>query len=172
MVKKFVFLLCLILFSLGIMAQTKKGDSSLLGNVGYQSNYERFGVGFQARYAILNNVRIAPEVNFFFPKDKVTGLDINVSFHYVFNLKADDQGFQVYPLVGVGMQTNFSGKRTMTFQGEEFHESSNTQTDLAFGLGGGITLPLSSKNYLNMETKFIMGDKDNIVFMLGYGWNF
>lgn len=172
MVKKFVFLFCSILLSLGVMAQTKKGDSSLLGNLGFQSNYERFGVGFQARYAILNNIRIAPEVNFFFPKDKVTGLDINVNFHYVFNSKADGQGFQVYPLIGVGMQTNFSGQRTVIFHGEELHESSNTHTDFTFGFGGGVTLPLSSKNYLNMETKFMMGDKDNIDFMLGYGWNF
>ncbi len=170
--KKLALLFVSLAFVLGSMAQTRKGDASLMGNLGYQSNYERFGIGLQARYAILNNVRIAPEVNFFFPKDKVTGLDVNVNFHYVFNFKADGQGFQVYPLVGVGMQTNFYGKRTVTFQREEYQESSHTQTDFAFSLGGGITLPLSSKCYLNAETKFMMGDKDNLVFMLGYGWYF
>ena len=102
----------------------------------------------------------------------IVQIQINVNFHYVFNFKADGQGFQVYPLVGVGMQTNFYGKRTVTFQREEYQESSHTQTDFAFSLGGGITLPLSSKCYLNAETKFMMGDKDNLVFMLGYGWYF
>lgn len=170
--KKLLFFVLSMALALGINAQTRKGEASLLGNVGYQSNYERFGLGLQARYAIMNNVRIAPDLNFFFPKEKVTGLDLNVNFHYVFNFKADGQGFQVYPLVGVGMQTNFYGKRTVTFQREEFEEKSKTNTDFAFNLGGGITLPLSPKSYLNAEMKFMMGDKDNIVFMLGYGCRF
>lgn len=171
--KKFVFLFVSMALALGVNAQSRKGESSLMVGAGYQSNYERFGVGLQARYAILNNVRIAPEVNFFFPKEKVTGLDVNVNFHYVFNFKADGQGFQVYPLVGVGMQTNFYGSRDVTYGGgQEVHESSHTNTDFAFALGGGITLPLSSRSYLNAETKFMMGDKDALVFMLGYGWRF
>lgn len=171
--KKVFFLLLSVVLALGINAQSRRGEASLMGSVGYQSNYERFGLGFQARYAMLNNVRIAPEVNFFFPKEKVTGLDVNVNFHYVFNFKADGQGFQVYPLVGVGMQTNFYGSRDITYSGgQEVHEGSHTNTDFAFSLGGGITLPLSSKSYLNAETKFMMGDKDNLVFMLGYGWKF
>lgn len=170
--KRLWLLFCMLIFVLGATAQTRKGDASMLGNVGYQSNYQRFGLGLQMRYAILNNVRIAPEVNFFFPKDKVTGLDVNINFHYVFNFKADGQGFQVYPLVGVGMQNNFYGKRSTTFQGEEFKESSSTHTDFALSLGGGITLPLSAKSYLNAETRFMSGDKESLVFMLGYGWNF
>lgn len=161
-----------MVLALGVNAQSRKGEASLMGSVGYQSNYERFGLGLQARYAMLNNVRIAPEVNFFFPKEKVTGLDVNVNFHYVFNFKADGQGFQVYPLVGVGMQTNFYGSREVMFSGQPVHDGSHTETDFAFSLGGGITLPLSEKCYLNAETKFMMGDKDNLVFMLGYGWRF
>lgn len=171
--KKILLLIMSVVLTLGVSAQSRKGEASLMGSVGYQSNYKRFGVGLQARYAMLNNVRIAPEVNFFFPKDKVTGLDVNVNFHYVFNFKADGQGFQVYPLVGVGMQTNFYGSRDVTYSGgQEVHEGSHTETDFAFAMGGGITLPLSSKCYLNAETKFMFGDKDNLVFMLGYRWKF
>ena len=91
----------------GMNAQTVKGEGSLMGNVGYQTNYERFGLGVQGRYAIANNLRIAPDVTFYFPKDKITGLDVNVNFHYVFNFKEDGQGFSVYPLAGIGMQNNF-----------------------------------------------------------------
>ena len=171
--KRILWLVLSVVFAMGMNAQTRKGETSLMGSVGYQSNYERFGLGFQARYAMLNNLRIAPEVNFFFPKDKVTGLDVNVNFHYVFNFKANGDGFQVYPLVGVGMQTNFYGSRDVTYNGGQVvHDGSHTNTDFAFSLGGGITLPLSSKCYLNAETKFMMGDKDNLVFMLGYGWKF
>lgn len=171
--KRFLFVVFSLVLALGVNAQSRKGEASVMGSVGYQSNYQRFGVGLQARYAMLNNLRIAPEVNFFFPKNKVTGLDVNVNFHYVFNFKADGQGFQVYPLAGVGMQTNFYGSKDLTYKGEQIdHESSHTNTDFAFSLGGGITLPLSSKCYLNAETKFMFGDKESLVFMLGYGWKF
>lgn len=170
--KKFVFLLFSMVLALGMNAQSRKGDSSFMANAGYQSNYERFGLGLQYRYAIANNLRIAPDVVFFFPKDKVTGLDVNVNFHYVFNFSASGQGFQVYPLAGVGMQNNFYGNRTVTYGGQELEEKRDNRTDFAFNLGGGITLPLSSKSFLNAETRFMFGDKNNLVFMLGYGCRF
>ena len=66
--KRFLFVVFSLVLALGVNAQSQKGEASLMGSVGYQSNYQRFGVGLQARYAILNNLRIAPEVNFFFPK--------------------------------------------------------------------------------------------------------
>lgn len=170
--RKILFLVFSVVLALGVNAQSRKGDSSFMANAGYQSNYKRFGLGLQYRYAIANNLRIAPDVVFFFPKDKVTGLDVNVNFHYVFNFSADGQGFQVYPLVGVGMQNNFYGDRTTTFNGQQVSEDRDNTTDFALNLGGGITLPLSSRSYLNAETRFMFGDKDNLVFMLGYGYRF
>ena len=87
--KNLILLAMITLASVGMNAQTVKGEGSLMGNVGYQTNYERFGLGVQGRYAIANNLRIAPDVTFYFPKDKITGLDVNVNFHYVFNFKED-----------------------------------------------------------------------------------
>lgn len=170
--KKILFLFLSMVLAMGVNAQSRKGDSSFMVNAGYQSNYQRFGVGLQYRYVMANNLRIAPDVTFFFPHDKVTGLDVNVNFHYVFNFKADGQGFQVYPLAGVGMQNNFYGDRTSTFNGHDIKEDRDNTTDFAFNLGGGITLPLSSRSYLNAETRFMFGDKDNLIFMLGYGCRF
>lgn len=170
--KKILLLVFSVVLALGADAQSRRGESAFLGNVGYQSNYERFGLGLQYRRAIANNLRIAPDVAFFFPKDKVTGLDVNVNFHYVFNFSASGQGFQVYPLVGMGMQNNFYGRRTVTYGGQQLEEKRDNRTDFAFNLGGGITLPLSSKSFLNAETRFMFGDKNNLVFMLGYGCRF
>ena len=39
-------------------------------------------------------------------------------------------------------------------------------------LGGGITLPLSERSYLNAEAKFMFANDDNVVIMLGYGYKF
>ena len=170
--KKIFLLAMMALASLGMNAQTVKGESSVLGNVGYQSNYERCGLGVQGRYAIANNLRIAPDVTFFFPKDKVTGLDVNVNFHYVFNFSKDGQGFSVYPLAGIGMQNNFYGKKSVEVDGVTTEIDRSNSTKFAFNLGGGITLPLSAQSYLNAEAKFMFAQDDNVVIMLGYGYRF
>ena len=170
--KRIWFLAIASLLFVGSNAQSREGVSSLAGQVGYQSDYERFGLGLQYRHAIMDHFRIAPDVTFFFPKDKVTGLDININFHYVFNFKADGQGLQAYPLVGVGMQNNFDNIRTVTFLAQNVMEERENTTDFVVNVGGGISLPLSPKSYLNAETRFLLGDKNSVVFMLGYGWHF
>lgn len=170
--KKLLLLVMAVMATFGLNAQTLKGESSLLGNVGYQTNYERFGLGVQGRYVIANNLRIAPDVDLFFPKDKVTGLDVNINFHYVFNFSKDGQGFSVYPLAGIGMQNNFYGKQTAEIDGKTIETDRSTSTKFAFNLGGGITLPLSEHSYLNAEAKFMFAQNDNVVIMLGYGYKF
>lgn len=170
--KKIFLFIAVALMAIGMNAQTLKGEGSILGSLGYQTNYERFGLQAQGRYVIANNLRIAPDVTFFFPKDKVTGLDVNVNFHYVFNFSQDGQGFSVYPLAGIGMQNNFYGKRTIMVNGESVEQKSENTSKFAFNLGGGISLPLSSRSYLNAEAKFMFADQDNVAIMLGYGYRF
>ena len=169
--KNLILLAMITLASVGMNAQTVKGEGSLMGNVGYQTNYERFGLGVQGRYAIANNLRIAPDVTFYFPKDKITGLDVNVNFHYVFNFKEDGQG-SVYPLAGIGMQNNFYGKKSVETNGQEVEMDRSNSTKFAFNLGGGITLPISERSYLNAEAKFMFAKDDNASIMLGYGYRF
>lgn len=170
--KKLFLFIVVVLSAIGMNAQTLKGESSILGSLGYQTNYERFGLQAQYRYVIANNLRIAPDITFFFPKDKVTGLDVNINFHYVFNFSKDGQGFSVYPLAGIGMQNNFYGKRTIMVNGESVEQESDNTSKFAFNLGGGISLPLSARSYLNAEARFMFADKDNVVIMLGYGYRF
>ncbi|MCD8184143.1 MAG: outer membrane beta-barrel protein [Bacteroides sp.] len=170
--KKLFLLITIFVFATGVSVQTFKGEGSILGNLGYQTKYERSALGAQGRYVIANNLRIAPDLNLFFPKDKVTGLDVDINFHYVFNFSKDGQGFSVYPLAGIGMQNNFYGKRTITVDGESIEQKSNSTSKFAFNLGGGISLPLSAHSFLNAEAKFMFADEDNVVIMLGYGYKF
>ena len=162
--KKLLLSVMVALAALGMNAQTKKGEGSLMGSLGYQTNYERFGLQAQGRYVIADNLRIAPDLTFFFPKDKVTGLDVNVS--------KDGQGFSVYPLAGIGMQNNFYGKQKVEVDGVTTELDRSNTTKFAFNLGGGITLPLSERSYLNAEAKFMFANDDNVVIMLGYGYKF
>ena len=170
--KKFLLLVMVMLAAIGVNAQTKKGEGSLMGSLGYQTNYERFGLQAQGRYVIADNLRLAPDLSFFFPKDKVTGLDVNLNFHYVFNFRKDGQGFSVYPLAGIGMQNNFYGKETVEVNGVKADVDRSNTTKFAFNLGGGISLPISEHSFLNAEAKFMFADEDNVVIMIGYGYRF
>ncbi|PXV69195.1 outer membrane protein with beta-barrel domain [Dysgonomonas alginatilytica] len=163
--KKLLLAVAFVAGTLGAFAQSEKGEKSLIGNIGYQSNAERFMLGVQGRYVIAENIRLAPDVMFFFPKNKVTGLDINVNVHYVFNV---DQNLSVYPLAGIAMQNNrFSGR---TVGGEKF--GSNGYTDFGFNLGAGAGYDLASNRFVNFELKYTFGDADCMVVALGYGVKF
>lgn len=160
--KKLLLAVAFVASTLGAFAQSEKGEKSLIGNIGYQSNAERFMIGVQGRYVIAENIRLAPDVMFFFPKHKTTGLDINVNFHYVFNV---DNNLSVYPLAGIAMQNN-------RFSGNSGSGGSDGYTDFGFNLGAGLGYDLASNRFINFELKYTFGDADCMVVALGYGFKF
>ena len=103
--KKVLFVFMFALLAIGVQAQ--QGEKSGVLQAGYQSDPGRLMIGAEGRYNITNNIRIAPDVMFLFPKNKVTGLDINVNAHYVFPLEGN---VSVFPLAGLAMLNNrYSG---------------------------------------------------------------
>jgi len=173
--KKLLLLMVVVAASFTMSAQesmmAQQGDMSILGNIGYQTNYERFAIGAQYRYNLMRNVRIAPDITFFFPKDKVTGLDINLNAHYVFYFPEDR--FSVYPLAGFGMQNNFFGKQDIIdANGNPTQTDSSSKTSFIFNLGGGISYNLDARSYLNAEAKFMFADDDAALITIGYGYRF
>ncbi|WP_165040629.1 porin family protein [Dysgonomonas sp. ZJ709] len=155
--KKLLLLVALVAFSFSVYAQT--GFNSALVKAGYQTDAKRFGVGVEGRYSIMENVRIAPEVTFFFPKNHTMGLDVNVNAHYVLPLQ---DGFSIYPLAGFAMINNRYSN----------DGNSNSNTDFGFNLGAGAEYSISPKNFLNLDFKYTFTDHDFGVIMLGYGFRF
>lgn len=166
--KKFILLMATIAIAWGAYAQ--KGEISALGNLGYQSDFKRFALGVQGRYNLIDHFRVAPDVTFFFPKDKVTGLDVNLNLQYVFDLKEDRLSF--YPLAGLGMQNNHYGKQDVIVNNQVVKADSYSDTNFAFNLGAGLTYDLDRKSFLNVEGKFMFGKDDCAVFLIGYGYKF
>lgn len=166
--KKIIVLVAFMATIFSLSAQ--KGDRSVIGSLGYQTDYQRFAISAQGRYNILDNVRIAPDVTFYFPKNKVTGVDVMLNAHYVFYLTQEK--ISVYPLAGFGVQNNFYGKQSVTIGGTEQKTDSHSETDLAFNLGGGISYEIDDRFFLNAEVKFILGDNDCAVILVGYGYKF
>ncbi len=168
MKKLFLLLALVAITSTATFAQIGKGEKSVVANAGFQSDPMRFLIGAQGRYNIIDNVRIAPEVSFIFPKDKVMGLDINLNAHYVFDLSSSAEGLSLYPLAGFAMQNYRIAKQT--FYGVEIPSSSGT--NFGFNLGAGGSYDLSSTNYLNAEMKYTFSDGDCFTFTVGYGFKF
>lgn len=164
--KKLLLAVAFVASTFGAFAQSEKGEKSLIGNIGVQSNPGRFLIGAQGRYVIADHIRLAPEASFIFPKNKVTGLDVNMNVHYVFDV---DQNASVYPLAGIAMQNaRYSG-------GEEFFggkTKSRGFTDWGFNLGAGGSYNLSGNSFANLELKYTFSDSDCFTFAIGYGIKF
>lgn len=166
--KKILFAALLLISSVGGFAQ--KGDFSLLGNFGYQTDFKRVMLGIQGRYHLTDHFRLAPDLMFFFPKDKTTGLDVDVNAHYVFNLSEDR--LALYPLAGFNLQNNFQGERTVKGREGEVTLESKNSTNFGFNVGGGLTYDLSSRNFLNVEYKYVFGKDNSSVIAFGWGYRF
>ena len=149
-----------------IYAQQAK--NSYVGSIGYQTEFQRFGIQLQGRYQLCSVARLAPDVTFFFPKNQVSGLDINLNLHYLIPVKK----LTLYPLVGIGLQTNFYGNSSIINEPDGLRTLNETGSHFALNLGGGLSYPLSENCYLNAETKFMIGNKHNLTFMIGVGHTF
>lgn len=158
--KKFFTLISVaILATTALCAQSVQGEKSVVANIGYQSDAKRALIGAQGRYTIADNIRIAPDVMFFFPKNHTLGFDVNVNAHYVFGVTPT---FSAYPLAGLAMQNN-----RFSYKGE-----SAGYTDWGFNLGAGGSYSLNAENFINLEMKYILGDADCFVLAVGYGFKF
>lgn len=166
--KKFICLIVLLTVSVGVFAQ--KGDFSVLGNLGYQTDFKRVMIGAQGRYNLTNHVRLAPDLMFFFPKDKQTGFDVNVNAHYVFDLSADH--LSLYPLAGFNLQNNFQGKRTIKGEDGEVTLDSHSSTNFGFNVGAGMTYNVSTRYFLNVEFKYVFNSDNSSVITFGWGYRF
>lgn len=164
--KKLLLSIALLAGTLGVFAQSEQGEKSLIGHIGLQSDPGRFLIGAQGRYVIADNIRIAPDVSFIFPKNKVTGLDVNLNAHYVFDLESN---VSVYPLAGIAMQNaRYSGGQWIG----EYKTKSSSSTEWGFNLGAGGSYNLNSNSFLNLEMKYTFSDADCFTFAFGYGIKF
>ncbi len=165
--KKLLLAVAFVACTLGAFAQSEKGEKSLIGNIGVQSNPGRFLIGAQGRYVIADKIRLAPDAMFIFPKDKITGLDVNLNVHYVVDNLADN--ISVYPLAGIAMQNGrYAGGERIG----DYKTPSRGSTNWGFNLGAGGSYNLSSNNFVNLELKYTFSDSDCFTFALGYGFRF
>lgn len=153
-------LLVAILATLSFSAFAQKGAVDLLPKIGYQTEHKRFLVGVEGRYSITDNIRLAPDIQVLFPKDHLTGMDVNINVHYLIPLT---QELSFYPFVGGAMLNNRYSNSGHT----------NSFTDFGLNLGAGLSYDITDNGYLDFQFKYTIVDgKDPAYFTLGYGIRF
>lgn len=157
--KKLLLMAAFVATASSSFAQLGQGEKSVIFEGQFKANPARFGLGVQGRYNILDNVRVAPEVLFIFPKDHTIGLDVNINAHYVFPI---DSKLTLFPLAGISMQNyRFS-----------YEGVSNSASKFGLNLGGGAGYALNNKSFLNLEMKYTFSDADCFNISFGYGVKF
>lgn len=173
--RKFIVVAVLLCLSVGASAQ--KGDISILGKLGYQSDFKRFGIEVGGRYGIIPNLRVAPAVSFWIPKNDCLGFNVDLNAQYTFAIPQTT--IDVYPLAGLNMSNNsldikgFDGFEGLEGWDEIKVEGKNYKwTDWGFNLGFGADYYLTKDDYLNVEFKYTFGNHDFATIMVGYGYKF
>ncbi|MBF0760780.1 outer membrane beta-barrel protein [Dysgonomonas mossii] len=158
--KKVLFVFMFALLAIGVQAQ--QGSKAIMPKLGYQTEFERLGLGVEGRYFLTNNIRIAPGLTFLVPNNNITGLDVDINVHYVFPIEGV-QGLALYPFVGGAMLNN------------RISVSGVSASDTSFGIniGAGGQYDITDNGYLNFEFKYTFVEhQDPAYFMLGYGIRF
>ena len=98
--KKLFLLLTMVCLSLGVNAQTGRGNSSFGFNLGYGFDSEHATLGLDYRYCITDGFRLNPGLTYLVKNNGISAWMIDLNAHYVFRL-SDLFGF--YPLGGFSM---------------------------------------------------------------------
>ena len=150
---KKILLAAVMLLSLGVTAQLsaqERGKIAVGGGLSYMTEGGQIGVGAKVRYGLVKNIRLEGGVNYFLPKNEVSGLDLGVNAHYVVSL---DEKISVYPLAGISYY-----RASSSFGGVSISAS-----DLTLNFGGGASYQLNDKLSLGAELKYQTYTKTPVV---------
>lgn len=147
----------LLLVSAGVFSQ--QGSFSLIGKVGYQSDYDRFGFGMDARIGLVDHIRVVPSFTFMVPNKDITGLEADLNLQYVFPIGGT--ALDIYPLTGLNMDNNKWSK----------HGESRKWTRWGYNIGVGSDYYITKSDFLNVEFQYTIG-RDFARIMVGYGYKF
>lgn len=138
-----VFILSILLLTLGLGVSAQKGQSSIGGTLAYNTEKEITGIGVSYQYNLHERLRIAPQFTYFFERNDVSAFSIDLNWHYAFPL---DHLLTLYPIGG------------LNFTDVDLGSSS----DSGFGINAGIGLQFPITKLLDFSTEY----KRSILFGL------
>lgn len=171
--KKLFFSIVVILFTT-FNSYSQQGEKSVGINVVYGTEIKNVGVGARFNYGITDEIRLAPNFNYFIKKDGLSGLEFNADAHYLFEVAPE---FKIYPLAGLTCTSwRFSwgdAFKGLEEYGIEVDKTSSTTTKFGINLGGGLVYSLSDNIDLGVEAKYsLVSDFDQMVFGINLCYKF
>lgn len=137
--KKLFVIACMMIASVSAFAQAGKCTLGVHGAY-MLDDPNNFGIGAQAGYELIDNLRGVAEFNYYLKKDNVSYWNVEVNAEYLFKFGA----LAVYPLAGVDL-TGWS---------VDFNGNSTSDSKLGLNLGAGVEYWLSSSLALKAEFNY------------------
>lgn len=138
----------MMLMSVGVFAQGKFAIGANAGVALYGNSYNPFGLGAKLQYEFVEDFRAELAYNYWFPKEKMGVMDIDLNFQYLVPVT---ETINFYPLVGVNLGMTHGEGNKLLFGGQES----------VFGLqgGAGIEFYLSQNVKANFDIKYQSNSK-------------
>jgi outer membrane protein X len=149
----------------------EKGDMAAGGNLvlGAGNSFTNFGIGAKFQYNVTAPLRLEGAFTYFLKKDYMTMWDLSVNGHWLFPIS---DKITVYLLAGLGI-LNYGYDYSIDLGGLGSYGSSDSTSDFAFNLGGGIDLKLTDKLIFNAEVKYKISDVwDRLLLSAGVAYRF
>lgn len=163
--KRILFSLLIVLVSTGIYAQ--KGEMSAGGSLGLELNDNtHLLIGGRFQYNVLDQLRLAPNINYALQSSDVSAFEFNADAHYLFPIK--DTKFTIYPLAGLCLY-NWHYDTNIGY-GSDISDSG---TEFGINLGCGTHYDFTDKVLFFGELKYtIVNNYDGLAIYAGIAYRF
>ena len=162
--KKFILMVILALTTLfNVQADSnvrteESGDITVAPQFAYATKHSLAGLGMQAQFYALNNLRIAPEFIMFFRNNNVTAYNADINVHYII----PRGNFNIYPLAGFAYTRYKYERSDVDGKWDEKHDG------FGANIGVGTEYPINEMMHFFAEERFqIMKDFNQSVTVLG-----
>ncbi|MCC8142595.1 MAG: porin family protein [Tannerellaceae bacterium] len=166
--KKLFLMVMAALFTVGVYAQTRQGESSIGITGGYGFDNESGTLGVDYRYNITDGFRINPGYTHVFKNDGISANMVDLDFHYAIPLS---EMFVFYPLVGASLSFWKLDYDHVHWHGQL--DKDDTKTRFGGNIGAGVELYASEQFTIGVEFRYnLIHDFDQSLLGLRLGYNF
>ena len=148
--KKLLFSICMMLVSAAAFAQ--QGKCTLGAHGAYIiDDPNNIGIGVNAGYEVIDNLRGVAEFDYFLKKDDVSYWDVTLGAQYLFKLGGN---FVIYPTAGIDLLGYKVDVPEVTYMGVTVGGGSSSDSKIGLNIGAGAEYWLSPSLALKAEYNY------------------
>lgn len=148
--KKLFMIACMMLASTALFAQ--QGKCTLGAHGTYMIDEpNNIGIGVNAGYEVIDNLRGVAEFDYFLKKDDVSYWDVTFGAQYLFKLGGN---FIIYPTAGIDLLGFKVDVPEVSYAGETYGGGSESDSKIGLNIGAGAEYWLSPSLALKAEYNY------------------